>query len=138
MMTKHFTNNSVLRRASQFENVNNNDQSINSISENTVKDSVTVKRIEGENQGTQFISSAFSRFQRDFASLYPDTPLPFKALNSLEEAKEQLKIQQQRIIDLNKEVHKAKLAFKFLQEITSHNEKKNDSGLMNGSKSITI
>lgn len=120
MMTKHFANNSVLRRASQFENLNN-DQSNSGQPENSFKSS-SISRKE-EQQG-HFISAAFTRFQREFASVYPDTPLPFEELNSLDDAKEQLKHQQQRIIDLNKEINKAKFSSNFLQKIISQNEKK--------------
>ena len=140
-MTKHFANNSVLRRASQFENLNH-DQSNNgtqpeggnSVGSGSIKRSSLPRKDETSTQNSNanndhFINTAFGRFQREYASLYPDSPLPFEELHSLHEAKEHLKAQQQRIGDLSKEINKAKFSAKFLQEIISHNEKK-DFGMI--------
>lgn len=146
MATKHFANNSVLRRASQFENLNHEQSGSQPLPDGPAKRTSLPRKDDISNSTStsnasgcsnnctntnvvsdpvdHFITSAYARFQHEYASLYPNSTLPFEELNSLNEAKECLKLQQQRVVDLNKEINKAKFSVKFLQEIISHNEKK--------------
>lgn len=115
-MTKHLTNNSITRKASQFEN-NNHDQSNN-------QQANPAKNVPPEaDKNQQFITVAFKRFQSEFSSLYPDSPLPFEELDSLDQAKSALKLQQSKVLSLTKELSRTKFSAKFLEEIIAHNGK---------------
>lgn len=174
MMTKHFANNSVLRRASQFESNSADQQQLresNRRSIESVTTTTTTSQGEGQqgsikrpslsrkkdeqkketssgnissnttsnNEQQHFISSAYARFEREYARLYPDSALPFPEPNSPEEAKEALRLQQTRAAELSLELSKAKYAVNFLKGITaSGNERKDASGtsaMTNGNES---
>lgn len=71
-------------------------------------------------QPNVFLSSAYARFEREYARLYPDSPAPpFTEPANTEEAAEALRRQQARAAELSLELSKAKFAVNFLKGITS-------------------
>ncbi len=77
-------------------------------------------------QNSVFLSSAYARFEREYARLYPDSPAPpFTEPANTEEAAEALRRQQARAAELSLELSKAKFAVNFLKGITSSSSSAN-------------
>ncbi len=77
-------------------------------------------------QQNVFLSSAYARFEREYARLYPDSPAPpFTEPANTEEAAEALRRQQARAAELSLELSKAKFAANFLKGITSSSSSAN-------------
>lgn len=120
MASKQFTSavaasDSLVRRASQKEVALANDKQLNK--------SLSSPPNSGEAKNVRnFFSVAFRRFQTEFASLYPEIPLPFEELDSLDQARVYLKSQQDRLASLSKELNRTKFLVKFLEEIISHKD----------------
>ena len=77
-------------------------------------------------QQNVFLSSAYARFEREYARLYPDSPAPpFTEPANTEEAAEALRRQQARAAELSLELSKAKFAVNFLKGITSSSSSAN-------------
>src|SRR6218665_4002813 len=74
-----------------------------------------------------FYSRAFNRFQTEFSSLYPDDRLPFDEIKNVDDVVKQVKSQQSRINEIQKELSVSKFVLKFLESINSHRDH-NDSG----------
>ena len=80
-------------------------------------------------QQNVFLSSAYARFEREYARLYPDSPAPpFTEPANTEEAAEALRRQQARAAELSLELSKAKFAVNFLKGITSSSSSASSSG----------
>lgn len=129
-MTKHLTNNSVLKRASLFEN-RNLEQSTSSNSQRDVSSivaSAALAAASNNNNSKEVdlfqdsIKGNLNTFKKEYLQLYPNNKLPFLELHSLEETKQLNTTLQNRIKELRNELSRTEFVTTFLDEILARNE----------------
>ena len=104
------------------------DDNVDQVTEDqkAIKTTLTSSNDHQPQQNSVFLSSAYARFEREYARLYPDSPAPpFTEPANTEEAAEALRRQQARAAELSLELSKAKFAVNFLKGITSSSSSAN-------------
>lgn len=136
-MTKHLTNNSVLKRASLFEN-RNLEQSTSGGSQRDVSSIVASAAVAAATNNNSnnlkevdpfqdSIKANLNTFKKEYSQLYPTNKLPFLELHSLEETKQLNTSFQDRIKELRNELNRTEFVATFLDDILARSE--NNSGI---------